>query len=179
VQFYNSVISAYKTNKGDPEALDFAGQMHTMAQTWARILEGGVQSAAKTNVSSAQDAERLLSDAMSHGQLESFIHNVIFKDRDHRMQGVEDDKARLLDELRHPERTFRPKQPRREPTRTQTGGGTAGGGGAAGGGTRRNRDGLLAADRTGQAPTEPVMRQYIAKYGLKNAGAEMRKAGYR
>jgi len=168
IQLYNEVLGALKTGTGSDEALNLAGQLHTLAQTWAKILEGGVQSVSGVSVRSAEDAQALLYRAMSDHQLDSFITNVIFKDRDHRKVGVDQEKVRLLDSIRRPAEAL--------------GGGGGGGGGAQGGGREEKAAGQLPKpSKPGELATRDVMRQYGEFYGgdLKKAAEAMRAAGYK
>jgi hypothetical protein len=99
VRAYNRVISAFKTGKGDPEALNLAAQLHGVAREWGKIMQGSV-SASGVQVSEANAADEFFGKGMSNGQLQSFFQNVIMPDIKNRSEAIQDQKDHLVGNLR-------------------------------------------------------------------------------
>ena len=99
VRLYNRVLSAFKTGKGDPEALNLAAQLHGVAREWGKIMQGSV-SASGVQVSEANAADAFFGQGMSNGQLHSFFLNVIVPDMKNRSEAIQDQKDKLVGNLR-------------------------------------------------------------------------------
>ncbi len=98
-QLVNKVLNAYNTGKGDSEALNLAAQLHGVAREWAKIMAGST-SAAGVPISEAGDADKLISAALSKGQLESLFTNVIMKDANNRSQAIQGEANSLLGKIK-------------------------------------------------------------------------------
>ncbi len=99
VQFVNRIAGAFKTGTGDSEALNLAAQLHGVAREWGKIMQGSV-SAAGVQVSEANATDVLFSKGISNGQLKSLMENVIVPDIHNRTAAIEEEKSKLLAELR-------------------------------------------------------------------------------
>lgn len=97
----NAVIAAFKTGKGDPEALNLAGQLHGISREWAKIMAGST-SAAGVAIGEAKDADALMSRNMTSGQLTSFFDNVIRPDAKNRLAAVDEERQGIIQQLRSP-----------------------------------------------------------------------------
>lgn len=106
IQFANRVQQAFKTGKGDPEALNMAAQLHGTSREWAKIMAGNM-SAAGVPISEAKDADEILNRAMSSGQINSLVKNVIRVDAKNRS----DENSHQLDTVRKRLRTFQGYKP--------------------------------------------------------------------
>jgi hypothetical protein len=104
--FANTILNAYRTGSGSEEAVNMAAQLHVLAQEWAKAMEGGAMSAAGVHIASAQEAEKLIDASLSHNQLQSLFKNVLIPDLNNRQRAVGDEKDRLLNQIRHPERVL-------------------------------------------------------------------------
>lgn len=98
--FANRIAAAWKTGTGDPEAVNFSAQMHALANEWAKVMQGST-SAAGATVSSAKDAEAIMSPYLSKGQVDSLFKNVILPDMQNRSAAIEDEKQTLAQQLRN------------------------------------------------------------------------------
>jgi hypothetical protein len=99
VQFINRLKQAFDSGTGDPDALNFAAQLHGLASEWAKIMAGST-SAAGVPVSAAKDVEGLISSGISSGQLESLIDNVMIPDARNRRNAFKSTQGDLLNQLR-------------------------------------------------------------------------------
>lgn len=97
--FANRIAAAWKTNTGDPQALNFVAQMHALANEWAKVMQGAA-SAAGATVSSQQDAEKIMSPYLASGQVDSLFTNVIMPDMRNRTAAIEEEKSKLGKSLR-------------------------------------------------------------------------------
>lgn len=95
LRLYNRVVSAFKTGKGDPEALNLAAQLHGLALEWGKIMAGST-SAAGVPISESNAVEQFFGKGISNGQLSSLIDNVIIPDAKNRTAANEAEKAKLL-----------------------------------------------------------------------------------
>lgn len=99
LRMYNRVVAAFKTGTGDPEALNLAAQLHGLAREWGKIMAGSV-SAAGVPISEANAADEFFGKGISNGQLSSLIENVIIPDAHNRTAANEEEKAKLLGNIR-------------------------------------------------------------------------------
>lgn len=107
IQFANRVLGAFKTGKGDSEALNLAGQLHTVAVEWAKVLAGTTGAAAPPK-SEIDAANEKIGKAISDGQLDSFIDNVIKPDAANRTASFKTQQQELIGKIRG---TTGPKTP--------------------------------------------------------------------
>lgn len=105
-QLANRVVQAFRTGKGDPEALNMAAQMHGVSREWAKIMAGNM-SASGVPISEARDSDDILSRNMSSGQMKSLIENVIRPDAANRSA----ENKSQLDNVRKRLRTFQGYKP--------------------------------------------------------------------
>lgn len=106
VQFANRIQQAFKTAKGDKEALNMATQLHGVSREWAKIMAGNM-SASGVPISEAKDADEILSRSMSSGQIKSLVDKVIRVDAKNRS----DENTHQLDTVRKRLRTFQGYKP--------------------------------------------------------------------
>lgn len=97
--FANKILNTFKTGTGDTEAKNLAGQLHTMATEWAKVMAGSV-SASGVPITSAKQAEDQISDAITKGQLDSFVENVIKPDAHNRTAAFDAEQRVLLNKIR-------------------------------------------------------------------------------
>ena len=101
VQFLNSIESAFKTGKGDPEAVNLAAQLHGISREWAKIMAGNMSSTGVA-ISEAKGADEIVSAKLSSGQLKSLFNDVIRVDARNRLKNVNEQRTKLIQELRDP-----------------------------------------------------------------------------
>ena len=93
VRMYNRALGAFKTGKGDPEALNLAAQLHIVSREWGKIMAGST-GAAGVPISEGKLADEFVASKMSAHQLDDLIENVIKPDAANRVaanQSVIDD----------------------------------------------------------------------------------------
>lgn len=99
LRLYNRVLSAFKTGKGDQEALNLAAQLHGLSREWGKIMAGSTSSVG-VPISEANAADEFFAKGISNGQLKSLIDNVIIPDAHSRTAANEEQKAKLIDGIR-------------------------------------------------------------------------------
>lgn len=99
IPFVNRIVGAFKTGKGDSEALNLAAQLHGVSREWAKIMAGST-SAAGVPISEAAQADELMSAAMSKGQLDSLFKDVIQVDARNRTAAINATRSGLLDRIK-------------------------------------------------------------------------------
>jgi hypothetical protein len=97
--FMNRIQAAFNTGTGDSEALNLAAQLHAVSREWAKLMQGQT-SAAGVSIKEAAETDKLMSNAMASGQLQSLFSNVISKDANTRSQAVANERKRLVDSIR-------------------------------------------------------------------------------
>lgn len=93
IRMYNRVLGAFKTGKGDPEALNLAAQLHIVSREWGKIMAGST-GAAGVPISEGKAADDFVAAKMSDHQLDDLIEKVIKPDAANRVaanQSVIDD----------------------------------------------------------------------------------------
>ncbi len=98
-QLLNRIVGAIKTGKGDEEALNLAGQLHTMAMEWAKIMAGNT-SVTGVPISEANAVQVMLEQGLSNGQLGSFIDKVIKPDAANRVAANEEQLTKIMGKIR-------------------------------------------------------------------------------
>lgn len=99
VQFANRVQQAFKTGKGDPEAVNMAAQLHGVSREWAKIMAGNTSSSGAT-VSDSKDTDAILNKYMSSGQMNSLMDNVIRVDAKNRIASNNDEMEKLRNRIK-------------------------------------------------------------------------------
>jgi len=108
--FANRVWNAWTTGKGDTGAVNFAAQLHILAIEWAKAMTG-LMSNANVQVTSAADAEAIMSRYLSKFQVNELFDQVIVPD----LQGRENAQNREKRDLQNAIRNFGTLTPQ-EPT---------------------------------------------------------------
>ena len=126
IRMYNRVLEAFKTGKGDPEALNLAAQLHIVAREWGKIMAGST-GAAGVPISEGKAADDFVAAKMSAYQLDDLIEKVIKPDAANRVaanQSVIDD---LTVKLRNVAKLNAPTSEPTDRLGKQAGGGQQGG----------------------------------------------------
>jgi hypothetical protein len=94
----NDVVGAFKTGTGSAEAKNLAGQLHVMSREWSKIMAGSVSANGVPN-REAEQTDALVSKAITDGQLNSLIDNVIIPDAQARTSANNAEKQKLKDSI--------------------------------------------------------------------------------
>lgn len=165
IPLLNKVVSAFKTGRGDPEALNLAGQLHGISREWGKIMQGST-GAAGVPVSEA-NASEFITNAATSGQLNSFFDNVIIPDAKSRKNAIEAEKQDLIDQIKG---EFSPRK-----GGTDDSGGSGGAVGAVG--TQGAKSGATGSQALPK-PNKPGQRLSVdqAREYLQAVGGDKQKA---